>query len=75
MRLVVSLLTAVWSIAAAKASATGVATPPSHAGAEAQHHRRHQEAFATLSEAGRRLYDHMRVDRPSAVPQHSLLLT
>jgi hypothetical protein len=78
MRLVLSLLTAVFFIAAAEASATGVATPQSQDCAlrpEAQHHRHHQAAVATSSEAGRQLHDHVSVDRRSAVLQHSLLLT
>jgi hypothetical protein len=42
---------------------------------QAQHHRHHQAAVAASSEAGRQLHDHVSVDRPSAVLQHSLLLT
>ena len=41
----------------------------------AQHHRHHQAAVAASSEAGRQLHDHLSMDRPSAVLQHSLLLT
>src|SRR5215470_4953255 len=42
---------------------------------EAQHHRLHQAAVAASSEGGRQLHDHVSVDWPSAVLQHSLLLT
>jgi hypothetical protein len=77
MRLVISLLTAVCFIAAAEARPTGVATPQSQAapfGPEAQHHR-HQAAVAASPEVRRQLHDHVSVDRPPAVLQHSLLLT
>ena len=44
-------------------------------GTEAQHHRHHQAAVATSSEAGRQqLSDYLSVDRRPAVLQHVLLL-
>jgi hypothetical protein len=44
-------------------------------GPEAQHHRPHQAAVASSSEAGRELHDHLSVDRRSAILRHSLHLT
>jgi hypothetical protein len=41
----------------------------------AQHHRHHQAAVATSSEASRQLHDPVSVDRRPAVLQHPLLLT
>jgi hypothetical protein len=78
MRLVISLLTAAFFIAAAEASATGFATPQPQAAPSAPKLstiENHQAAVATSPEACRQLHDDVSVDRPSAVLQYSLLLT
>ena len=79
MRLVISLLTAAFFIAAAEASATGFATPQPQAAPSAPKLstiENHQAAVATSSEAGRQqLSDHLSVDRRPAILQHLLLLT
>ena len=74
MRIVVSLLTAVCFIAAAEASATGAATPQPQA-ATSEPKPSTIDLIRQPSLLRQKLADHVSVHRPSAVLQHSLLLT